>query len=158
MKPDKIIQFEESKVDKTDVYRQLAENLQRHQIVMPNFPDYVLPELRGGADARFSPELYDLLACLNESYNQTGAAEDSVAADSWRGRLVEALKRPFRQLVVFYVNQSAAKQAAVNDDLRRALSLLAAQMENPHPRLAELERDIRELRARVKELEKERDE
>ncbi len=154
MKPDEVIQFGEIGVDKAAINRQLTENLQRHQIAIPDFPDYILPDLHRDENARFPPELYDLLTRLNEAYDQIDVEITPTGTGPWRGRLIETLKQPFQQLVIFYVNKLAAKQTAVNDNLRRMLHLLITQMENPHPRLAELEAEIRRLRARVSELEK----
>lgn len=64
------------------------------------------------------------------------------------GGLIQRLRTALHELVLFYVNRLAARQARVNYQTSRAITLL----------LRDLEAEVRELRARVESLEHEQKE
>ena len=64
------------------------------------------------------------------------------------GRLVQRVRAALHELVLFYVNRLAARQARVNYQTSRAITLL----------VRDLEAEVRELRARVESLEHEQKE
>jgi len=151
---EEIVKVDETAVDKTALLQQLVQNLQTHDAdTQVSFPTFELAELPSPENARFSPELYQRLARLHAQYDQLVIESNPIPAPAWGERLLAAVKRPFHQLAVFYVNKLRIQQTAVNDDLRRILHLLLTELEQPDPRIAALEAEITRLQARLAALE-----
>ncbi|MFW5942848.1 MAG: hypothetical protein ACOC9X_02380 [bacterium] len=80
---------------------------------------------------RFAPEFY-------EHVYQAGLAYDQVQVSMYvskssipvLGRLVEWLRSKLHELVLYYVNQLAAKQITYNTHLLRAVSIMAEELES----------------------------
>lgn len=72
-----------------------------------------------------------------EHLYQAALAHDQVGVKLWVtpvqlplvGRLLERLRVKFHELVVYYVNQTAAQQIKVNHHLLQALSILSQELE-----------------------------
>ncbi len=63
--------------------------------------------------------------------------------------LVNRLKGAFHALVLMYVNRLAARQVSVNRSVRRVLLGLASHRQSDAARIAELEREVAQLREQL---------
>lgn len=79
---------------------------------------------------RFPPEVYEHLynarIALEESYVPVLVSKSGVPVI---GPLIEWVRGKLHELVIFYVNQSAARQTAASNHLLQALSLMAQELE-----------------------------
>lgn len=79
---------------------------------------------------RFPPEVYEHLynarIALEESYVPVLVSKSGVPII---GPLIEWVRGKLHELVIFYVNQSAARQVAASNHLLKALSLMAQELE-----------------------------
>lgn len=102
-----------------------------------------------GGKRQLSPELYEHLYQARLTHDQllvkllvTPVKVPLI------GRLLERARQTFHELVLFYVNQAAAKQMRVNHHLLQAVNLLSQEIEKlPPKREAEKERDATERRS-----------
>ncbi len=79
---------------------------------------------------RFPPEFYEHLYRAQlalEDYNLPVLVSKSSVPIV--GPLIEMVRSKLHELVVFYVNQSAARQVAASNHLLKAISLMAQEME-----------------------------
>jgi hypothetical protein len=95
-------------------------------------------------DAPLSREVYEAVRRLGVGY---GKVSVEMALTQTRlpviGGLVQRLRAALHALVLFYVNRLAARQIQVNEQVARALAALVHDVET----------EVRDLRARVAELE-----
>lgn len=154
---NELIQLDETRIDKTAVLQRIAAQLAaRDWAVDVSFPTFVLAAPDDAA-GRFSPELHARLQALLRSSDQVWVEEEAAAGQSVLGRAAAALKRPFHQLAVYYVNKLGARQTAVNDDVRRLLHQLVREAAQPDPRVARLEAEVAALQAEIARMKAERD-
>jgi hypothetical protein len=99
-------------------------------------------------DAPLSREVYEAVRRLGVGYDKVSV---ELALTQTRlpviGGLVQRLRAALHGLVLFYVNRLAARQIQVNEQVARALAALVQDMET----------EILDLRARVAELEADRE-
>jgi hypothetical protein len=95
-------------------------------------------------DAPLSREVYEAVRRLGVGYDKV-SVELALTQTQLPliGGLVQRLRAALHGLVLFYVNRLAARQIQVNEQVARALAALVHDMET----------EIRDLRARVAELE-----
>ena len=149
-----LFQFDEAVIDKTAVLKQIEQNMKEHQLdTAVQFPQFAVATLAYTDDSRFSRSLYHYLADLNDKYDQVWLDAPPPPSGSLVAQVVAQLKRPLQQLAIYTSNQSAQKQMAVNDDLRRILVALVQQLEQPHPQIEALQAEVERLKKRVAELE-----
>jgi hypothetical protein len=95
-------------------------------------------------DAVFSRDLYEAVRYVGLGYDKVGV---EMALTETRlpliGRLGHRLRAALHAVVLFYVNRLAARQVRVNEQVARTLTTL----------VHDLEAEIRDLRARLAELE-----
>jgi len=77
----------------------------------------------------------------------------TLSAQSSLGRALDRLRRPAHQLVVYYVNLLAARQAGFNKALASALEQIAEEIEALSLRIADLERENERLKEQIATLE-----
>jgi hypothetical protein len=95
-------------------------------------------------DAPLTREVYEAVRRLGVGYDKV-SVELALTQTQLPliGGLVQRLRAALHGLVLFYVNRLAARQIQVNEQVARALAALVHDMET----------EIRDLRARVAELE-----
>jgi len=95
-------------------------------------------------DAVFSRDLYEAVRYVGLGYDKVGV---EMALTETRlpliGGLGHRLRAALHEVVLFYVNRLAARQVRVNEQMARTLTML----------VHDLEAEIRDLRARLAELE-----
>jgi len=84
-------------------------------------------------NGRVSAKLIQKLARLNDQANQLWLDPQLPPATTATARFLNRLKRPFHQLVVFYVNQIAQQQNEINDQMRQVITQLIAELNQPDP-------------------------
>ncbi len=132
MNLDEIIQLDESRIDKTAVLRQIEQKLALHQLDdTVKFPTFQpeLPMLHENGSV--SAELVQRLARLNAQASQLWLDPQLPPATTATGRLANWFKRPFHQLVVFYVNKLGQQQNEINDQMRQLIGQLIAELNQP---------------------------
>jgi hypothetical protein len=133
MNLDELIQLDETRLDKTAVLQQIEQNLAKRQFSHPtSFPTFQL-QADGLANNTLSPELRQKLAQLNEQVGQLWLDPQLPPAHTITQQVSNWLKRPFHQLVVFYVNKLGEQQNEINDQMRHILSRLIAEIDRPDP-------------------------
>lgn len=133
MKLDELIQLDETRVDKTAVLQQIEQNLATRQFTSPSFPTFQLELGSLPQDGTRSAMLLQKLAQLNEQSHQLWLEPQLPPATTTPQRFLNWLKRPFHQLVVFYVNKLGQQQNEINDRMRHILTLLIEEMNQPDP-------------------------
>lgn len=82
------------------------------------------------AGKRLPPEFYEHLYQAELAHDQIGVKMLVTPVNiPVVGKLIEALRRKVHELVLFYVNQVADQQIAVNRHLLHALSILSRELE-----------------------------
>ena len=134
MQLKELIQLDESRIDKLAVLQQIEQNLALHRlensVTFPNFHTE-MPVLN--QNGRISAELVQKLARLNSQTSQLWLDPQLPLARTVTGRFLNRLKRPFHQLVVFYVNQMAQQQNEINDQMWQVITQLIAELNQPDP-------------------------
>jgi hypothetical protein len=93
-----------------------------------------------GDNLRLPPEFYEHLYQAEEAQQQVlGQLRLSPGGPFLIGPMLQWLRRKFHELVLFYVNESAARQIEVNRHLLQAIILLSREVERL-PDRAEVER------------------
>ena len=131
MNLDELIQLDETQIDKTAVLQQLEQNLATRQFTNPSFPTFQLELDNLPTDGTLSATLLQKLAQLNDQSRQLWLEPQLPPAKTAPQRLMNWLKRPFHQLVVFYVNKLGQQQNEINDQTRQLITLLIAEMSQP---------------------------
>jgi hypothetical protein len=89
---------------------------------------------------RLPPEFYEHLYQVEEAQHQvSGQLRLSPGGPFLIGPVLQWLRRQFHELVLFYVNESAARQIEVNRHLLQAIAVLSREVERL-PDRAEVER------------------
>jgi hypothetical protein len=89
---------------------------------------------------RLPPEFYEHLCQVEEAQHQvSGQLRLSPGGPFLIGPVLQWLRRQFHELVLFYVNESAARQIEVNRHLLQAIAVLSREVERL-PDRAEVER------------------
>lgn len=131
MNLDELIQLDETQIDKTAVLQQLEQNLATRQFTSPSFPAFQLELGNLPADGTLSATLLQKLAQLNDQSRQLWLEPQLPPARTTLQRILNWGKRPFHQLVVFYVNKLGQQQNGINDQMRQLITLLIAEMNQP---------------------------
>jgi hypothetical protein len=88
------------------------------------------PLSAGVGGRRFPPDYYDHLYQAGLIFDvSTVELHVTKVPIPIIGPLIEKLRQKFHELVLFYVNKSAAEQAEVNKNLLSALSILSQELE-----------------------------
>jgi hypothetical protein len=83
---------------------------------------------------RFPPEFYEHLYLARIALEETTLPPFvSKSPVPIIGGLIDALRAKFHELVVYYVNQSAARQVTASNHLLRALDLMGRTLEDDAP-------------------------
>ena len=99
----------------------------------------VKKQAEGGEDAphipvkgkRLPPEFYEHLYHAGMAYDQIGVKMNVTRVPiPIVGKLLEAVRTKIHELVLYYLNQTAAQQIKVNHHLLQALSILSEELEN----------------------------
>jgi hypothetical protein len=96
------------------------------------------------SDAAFGRDLYEAVRHLSLAYDKVNV--EMMLTETQMpliGRLIQRVRSALHELVLFYVNQLAARQARVNYQASRAMALL----------VRDLEAEVHELRSRLETLE-----
>lgn len=132
MKLDELIQLDEARIDKTAVLQQIEQNLATRQFTSPDsFPTFQLDLDSLPQDGTLSTALLQKLAQLNDKSSQLWLDPQLPPACTLPQRLINWVKRPFHQLVIFYVNKLGQQQNEINDQMRQIITLLIAEMNQP---------------------------
>ncbi|MEZ4593434.1 MAG: hypothetical protein R3D55_20145 [Chloroflexota bacterium] len=131
MKLDELIQLDETQIDKTAVLQQIEQNLATRQFTSASFPTFQLDLNNLPTDGTLSATLLQKLALLNDQSRQLWLDPQLPPARTLPQRLINGVKRPFHQLVVFYVNKLGQQQNEINDQMRQIITLLIAEMNQP---------------------------
>ncbi len=79
---------------------------------------------------RLPAEFYEHLYYAGMTYDQIGVKMNVTAVPiPIIGKVIEAVRTKIHELVLFYLNQTAAQQIKVNHHLLQALSILSEQLE-----------------------------
>lgn len=136
MQLDELIQLDETRIDKTAVLQQIEQNLAAHQLENNmSFPSFQTEMPIANKNGRVSAELVQKLARLNSQANQLWLDPQLPPAQTITERFLNRLKRPFHQLVVFYVNQIAQQQNEINDQMRQIITELITELNQSDPPL-----------------------
>lgn len=115
-----------TEVDVEDIMRRIRAYIARRKLMGGDEESGTAPRFRGG----FSPILYDhLFTAIGEKEGAYATLNVTQSPIPLFGRLLDTVRRKVHELVVFYVNQSAARQVAFNDHLVRAFGALVEELE-----------------------------
>ena len=132
MNLDEQIQLDENSIDKAAVVQTVAENLARHKLQPPeDFPTFAPEPLLHLSKSARVEALVQQVDQLNKQSTQLWLEPTLPLGETAWQRLMVQLKRPFHQLIVYYLNQLAAQQNEINDQVRRILTLLTAELARP---------------------------
>lgn len=147
-------------VNEKELIEQIQERMQQRQAqaeVEGETRDSLaeIKEMDSRASGRFVPELYYDLYQAHKSAEAIGVSLSLVDSRvPLIGRLLTRLRREPHNLVVYYVNMLAGRQAIFNRAVANILSQLVHDLDEPENQTAELEAELASLRQRVEALEK----
>jgi hypothetical protein len=143
---------EEGEIDVEEIMRKIKAHIAQRRL-MEEGGQAVTPHLQG----RFAQALYDELSEAiqekDKAYATLQVTRSPLPVVGW---IVDTLRRKVHELVVFYINQGAARQIAFNDHIVRAFSALIEELEHSEGTRAEIEalqKQVEALQARVDTLE-----
>lgn len=144
---DEPIQIDlEGEIDVEEVMRQIRAHIARRQ---GQTLDAMSPPPR---NSRLRNELYDELYQANATFDKTYVSPYLTSSHlPLVGELWQRVRRAAHNLVIFYVNRLAAAQVAFNHHVVRVLNELVRTLDEDDTaaRLARLEQEVAELRARL---------
>jgi hypothetical protein len=118
----------------------LTEKVVNIEAIMQSIRGYVLeeePTFSAGEPGTkllgklLPPEFYEHLHLASRTYDQIYTQLDLGPANvPVLGGIFQTVRRKLHELVLFYVNQMAAKQINVNQHLLRAVNILAGEIES----------------------------
>lgn len=134
MNLDELIQLDKSRIDKTAVLQQIEQNLAARPFTEPpNFPTFQIELKSLPQDGQLSSVLLQKLVQLNEQASQLWLDPELPPAKTMKDHVLNRLKRPFHQLVVFYVNKMGQQQNEINDQMRQIITQLMTELNQPSP-------------------------
>lgn len=117
-------------LDIEEIMQEIRKKILAEQMQLGEFNEALVP--LGGK--RFSPQFYEHLYHAALSHNQIEVPLHVTKINMpVIGPILERLRAKLHTLVLFYVNQVAARQTAVNYHLLQAISLLSQELDNEEP-------------------------
>ena len=115
-----VFELEQTAVDQTNLAKRISKNLRTRPLESPlHWPTFALTTDRPSSESMTAANLHKMLDDAIKEYDQIWLELSIPASD----RSISArLKRPFHQLVLFYVNKIGQKQIIFNDRLLRVLN------------------------------------
>ena len=144
-----VFELEKTAVDPTNLAQRISTNLQTRPLKLPtNWPSFALTT---DAESTMSTShRQTVIAEAIKAYDQIWLEPNIAASDN---SFLARLKRPFHQLVLFYVNKLGQKQIIFNDRLLRAVQSLASLDDEKSREIESLRAQIDQLQQQVKDLE-----
>ncbi len=153
--PTDVFQIDDPQIDALEIARRVKANLRVHDLDENlQFPEFTITPPQFEDDKHLPPPLYHDLEQAASTYGQVGVQLQPLAS---RLPLLARLKHAFHRLVVYYVNLLGERQIIVNGALLRALNQVVTRLNRSQAEVVALRREVAELRARLEQLEKDRD-
>ena len=138
-------------VNQTSLAERISKNLEGHQLKSPtHWPTFALTEDAPGSDSVSIASLREALNNATKEYDKIWLEITIPASDN---SFAARLKRPFHQLVLFYVNRIGQKQIRFNDRLLRILNHLVTLEEKKDGEIQALRQQVTDLQKRLEELD-----
>ncbi len=153
--PDNLIEIHDPETDPAQIMAQIRERIQRRREEL-GYPRQVFPTFGAAAypgepeGEEYDADLYYYLRQANQHYYQLGI--EVTLAPSPRSRIPligswwDRIRREAHHLVLFYVNQLAQRQVAVNRHLVSTLNRMVVQIQEQQRQLRALQEELRRLR------------
>lgn len=144
-----VFELENTAVNTANLAQRISTNLQTRSLTLPtDWPSFALT-----IDADAAPSaatLHTAIADAVQAYDQIWLEPAIPTADNsfWA-----RLKRPFHQLVLFYVNKLGQKQIIFNDRLLRAVHSLARLDDEKNREIEALRAQVAQLQQQIRDLE-----
>lgn len=149
-----VFELEKTAVNQDRLAENISENLKKRHLKSPTqWPTFALAPNQTNNESFSSSGLIVALDNATQSYDKIWLELSIPASDT---SLSARIKRPFHQLVLFYVNNLGQKQIKFNDRLLRIINKLTVSDGSKDAEIRELKEQLAELRNRVQELEKSR--
>ena len=146
-----VFELEKTAVNQTDLAKRISNNLKAHQLKSPaHWPTFALTTDASNNESFATSDLRKTVNSATKEYDKIWLELSIPASDK---SFVARLKRPFHQLVLFYVNRIGQKQIKFNDRLLRAINHLVASEEKKNNEIKELRKQLADLQKRIAELE-----
>ena len=146
-----VFELEKTAVNQTDLVSRIHHNLKSHDLKGPQqWPKFALATDSINAAFASDSGLHNALSNALKEYDKIGLELSIPASDK---SFITRLKRPFHQLVLFYVNKIGQRQIMVNDRLLRIINHLVISEEKKDKTIKELRAQLADLQKRVEELE-----
>lgn len=145
-----VFELEKTAVNPTDLAQRISINLQTRPLKLPaDWPSFALTT--NAESTIFTSHLQKVITDAIKAYDQIWLEPSiSVSDNSFLARL----KRPFHQLVLFYVNKLGQKQIIFNDRLLRAVQSLVNLDDEKSREIESLRAQIDQLQQQAKDLGK----
>jgi hypothetical protein len=152
---DGLMEIHDPEIDPARIMEEIRGRIQRRREelgyprqIFPTFGAAAYPGEPGGED--YDIELYFHLRRANETYHQIGV-ESLIVPSLWSsipilGPLWDRIRREAHNLVLFYVNKLAQRQATVNRHLVSTLNRMVLQIQEQQRRIQAMEEELCRLR------------
>ena len=145
---------EDAEIDVEEIMRKIRAHIAQRRLVGEQEGGQVMTlRFRGCFTRVLYDELFEAIRENDRTYVPLCITQSSLPV---LGRIIDALRRRVHELVVFYVNRGASRQAAFNNHIVRALGTLIAELEKDYTTKTELEHlqeQVESLKARLDALE-----
>lgn len=145
-----VFELEKTAVNQTDLAARIYNNLKTHKLEAPAHWSVFALTVDNLNDDPLSLDLHEALNSATKEYDKIWLEMSIPASDT---SFVARLKRPFHQLVLFYVNKIGQKQIKFNDRLLRLVNHLIVSEEKKENEIKELQEKLAHLQKRIEELE-----
>ena len=157
---EQIVEIRDSEIDAEAIMRQIRENIHRRRSDAEaqglDYEAFVGGLYASPDTTRFDRSLYYDLRWMSLGYYKIGVGLSLTESRTpIIGPLVQRVRGALHQLVIFYTNMLAGRQARFNEYVVRTLTRLVKSMEqDPTPGEVEsLRREVAELRAQLEQLQ-----
>jgi hypothetical protein len=143
----------DGEINVREIMRQITTHVMQQRLESDPKIGGRFPHFRGFFDRTVYDELLEAARESDRVYAAPTVAKTPLPVI---GRIVDALRRKIHELVTFYVNRSAAHQAAFNDHIMRASSALVEELDSKGVTQAEVQvlwEQVEVLKARLDALE-----
>lgn len=147
----RVFELKDTAVNQEILAKRIADNLQKHQLTTPSsWPTFTLPSAPLSTETAVSASF---LAALEQATAQYDKIWLDLAIPTTDNSFLTRLKRPFHQLVLFYVNKLGQRQIKFNDQLLRIIHQLVAAQNKKDVTIEKLQEQLTDLQKRIETLE-----
>lgn len=147
------LEIDDPEIDPAEIVEEIRHRIERRREALgyprDDLPSFGATAYPGEPEGDFDVDLYYHLRRANEAYPHVGAESDLAPSPATRlpliGPLWARVRRQAHNLVLFYLNKLAGRQATVNRHLVSVLNRMSIQLQAQEAELECLRKEVERL-------------